>query len=335
MTNPLIVFRVGYMSSYKGVGDITGGGSYVEENGNGGEMWNFRSEGGRCYGYVMTKGFVGVDLHRIAPDQDWSDNDELSGVDIVFIAKRPEVGQVVVGWYRNATVFHRSYHKRRGRKRTGDWEGLDYLCEVDADNALLLPEALRTFRVPQGVKGFPGQSNVWYADTDTPDVKLLIAELRKLVSESDLDPVGSNSTKSGGGWSAPDGDLITKIEQSAVAAARSYWMNQGYKVKSVETDNRGWDLEARKSRELLLVEVKGHIGNAIQFELTPNEYFHLKEHASSYRVCVLRNVLVEIEVEVYAPKMSNGKWLLERIGKAGQIQFSEKTAARAFEVSID
>lgn len=50
-------------------------------------MWNFREEGGRYYGYVMTIHFAGVDLSRILPDEKWEDGDESSDIDIVFISK--------------------------------------------------------------------------------------------------------------------------------------------------------------------------------------------------------------------------------------------------------
>jgi hypothetical protein len=320
------------MQSYAGVGEITGGGAYVDKNGNGGEMWNFRSEGGRCYGYVMTRHFAGVDLNRIAPDEKCEESDELAGVDIVFIARRPDVGQVVIGWYRNATVFHKAYRKRRGRKRMGDWDGLDYLCEVDAEQAVLLPEDERTFSVPHGQKGYPGQSNVWYPSIDNPDSARFVAKLRKFIDDAAGVPAKPTKGKRGGWGGEPDEDLITKIEQAAVAATKAHFKKHGYEVESFEQDNRGWDLEARKGDERLLIEVKGHIGNAIQFELTPNEYSKLQENSQSYRVCVLRNVLLrDTDLEVYAPKKIAGEWVLKRIDNSGEIRFVEKIAARAFE----
>lgn len=117
----------------------------------------------RCYGYVMTKNFAGIDLSRILPDEEWIKGAELPDVDIVFISKslEPNIGQVVVGWYKNATVFHKEYRKRRGSKKQGDWDNIDYLCEVSDENATLLQAPDRTFQIPRG-KGFPGQSNVWY-----------------------------------------------------------------------------------------------------------------------------------------------------------------------------
>ncbi|WP_276966370.1 protein NO VEIN domain-containing protein [Metallibacterium scheffleri] len=332
MANPLIVFRVGYMESYDGIGEITSGGSYVDKNGNGGEMWNFRAEGGRCYGYVMTLHFAGVDLSRIAPDENWKKNDELAGVDIVFIARRPDVGQVVIGWYRDATVFHKAYRKRRGREKMGDWDDLNYLCEVDAEQGVLLPEDQRTFPVLHGEKGYPGQSNVWYPPIDNPDAARFVAKLRKLIGGATGVPAKPTNGKPGGWRGAPGEDLIAKIEQAAVVATKTHFKKQGYEVDSFEQDNRGWDLEARKDDQRLLIEVKGHIGNAIQFELTPNEYSKLQENSPNYRICVLRNALLgNTDLEIYAPKKFGGEWGLKRLDKPGKIRFVEKIAARAFE----
>ncbi|MHB1896944.1 MAG: protein NO VEIN domain-containing protein [Metallibacterium sp.] len=126
--------------------------------------------------------------------------------------------------------------------------------------------------------------------------------------------------------------LITKIEQAAVAAAKTHFKKQGYEVESFEQDNRGWDIEARKGGEHLLIEVKGHIGNAIQFELTPNEYSKLQANSPRYRVCILRNALLgDTNLEIYAPRKVGGEWRLKRLDRPGEIRFKEKIAARAFE----
>jgi hypothetical protein len=336
MRTPLLVFRIGYMSAYNGTGRISSGGSYIEKHGEGGEMWNFREEGGRCYGYVMTRNFVGVDLFRVSPNGQWTKNDELSDVDIVFIAKKSSSGQVVVGWYKGATVFHKKYRKRPGKKRLDDWEKLDYLCQVDADKAVLLPENLRTFEVPYAPadgKGFPGQSNIWYSQPSNPKVAQFVAKLRKYIASS---PLGLSTRKTvpqkRGRWPAvPDKDLITRIEQAAIFTTSAYFRKQGYKVIPVEKDNRGWDLEATLKGERLLIEVKGHIGNVIQFELTPNEYAQLQANRMSYRVCVVRNALNESNVEVYVPSKEKTTWSLVRYKIKGSIGLTERVAARAFE----
>lgn len=102
---PLLVLRVGYMERYDGPDTIIGGGAYIAANGVGGEVFNFKPSRGKCYGYAMSLHLAGVNLRFLDESQRWLEGDELTGVDVVFIARRPGYGQVVVGWYRNATVF--------------------------------------------------------------------------------------------------------------------------------------------------------------------------------------------------------------------------------------
>ena len=339
MTSPLLVFRIGYMAAYQGFGQISGGGSYIDEHGEGGEMWNFLADGGYCYGYVMSRHFGGVNLRRIAPKQAWKRGDELRGVDIVFIAPRPSVGQVVVGWYKNATVFHKSYAKRRGPRKTGDWAKLDYICVVEAENAHLLAESERTFSVPRSPrdgKGFTGTSNVWYAEPKNAAVTKYIRRLRDYIGSDQAapdGPVGSKGRK-GTGWAdAPDKDLMIEVEKAAVAAVTKHF--KGYKVESFEKDNRGWDLEATKGDSTLYLEVKGHLGSVIQFELTSNEYSQMQEHHLTYRVCVVREALQKAEVEVYIPRrQADGCWRLEDETRSTMIDLRERIAARAVETRL-
>jgi hypothetical protein len=329
---PLIVFRVGYMKSYDGAGDITGGGTYVQEHGEGGEMWNFRVEGGYCYGFVMTRNLTGIDLYRLAPETSWRKGDELDDVDIVFIAKKPGVGQVVIGWYKNATVFHKTYLKRRGKKKRGDWEKLHYLCQVGAENAILLPEDERIFEVPYAPvhgSGWPGNANVWYAEPREEKVVQFLLRLRKYIG-SPRKPSGPNVKRRGKAYpNVPDKRLITRIEQAAYDITWKYYLKNGYIVTPVYKDNRGWDLEASKDGEFLKLEVKGHLGNVIQFELTPNEYTKLKEFNKTYRVCVVRRALDKADLAIFSPKYKNGRWCLVSSLNKETIFLSERTGARA------
>lgn len=203
MSAPLLVFRIGYMADYEGLAPIFNGGSWVVEHGEAGEMWNFRVEDEKCYGYVMSQNFSGVDLKFI--DQQVKQADEVEGIDVVFIAKKPKVGQVVVGWYKNATVFHKHYETRPRNEHEIEDEDIYYLCEVDAENAFLLPEEERTFSVPYAPahgKGFPGMSNVWYPDPESENHKVaeFIEQLRKYIdsaeNEIDLDHLQQTKTES-------------------------------------------------------------------------------------------------------------------------------------------
>lgn len=333
MPNPIIIFRIGWMDTYQGIDEIHGGGSYVAEHGEGGEMWNFREEGGRYYGYVMTKNFAGIDLSRIMPDEEWLEGDELNNVDIAFISRSPEenIGQVVVGWYKNATIFHKEYRKRRGSKKQGDWNNIDYLCEVSSKNGTLLALPERAFQIPRG-KGFPGQSNVWYENDANTEVTTFKRKLRKLINNGKVTKDKINKKGKRGG--KPNKKEILAIERSAVEKAWAFYEKQGYELSSVETDNVGWDLEAVKEKENLLIEVKGHKGNVIQFELTPNEYAQLKEQKNNYRVCVVRNALTTPDLTEFLPKKKNGYWYLSENNGNEKVRLDEKVAAKAVQISF-
>jgi hypothetical protein len=183
----LLVFRLGYMKHYSGLAPIQNGGSWPAEHGEAGEMWNFRIENNMCYGYVMSKDFVGIDLRFINPSIQFGE--KVDGIDIVFIAKAPSGGQIVIGWYKNATVYHKSYKERPRNKLAIKEENISYLCEVDSKNAYLLPESERTFSVPYAPahgKGFPGMSNVWYPNhaSENEDVTDFLNNLRNYINNS-------------------------------------------------------------------------------------------------------------------------------------------------------
>jgi len=300
---PLVVLRVGYMERYDGPAEISGGGAFVAENGVGGEVFNFKPSHGKCYGYAMSRHSSGVKLHLLDSSRTWRVGDELSGVDVVFIARKPGVGQVVVGWYRNATVFHKQYRARRGTI-PGMNEGVRYfLCVANADSVRLIPDTERTFEVPyapNGHKGFPGQSNVWYpmSHADNPKVsrftKSLTEYIRAASGAALPEDESGRKGKSGGGKGRrlkPDHAHNTLVEEAAVEVVWQHYEAAGFKVKSVEEDNLGWDLEAKKGAQVLRLEVKGTSGASIYFELTPNEYAKLKAHMTNYRVCVVCDAL--------------------------------------------
>jgi len=101
-----------------------------------------------------------------------------------------------------------------------------------------------------------------------------------------------------------------------------------------ETDKAGWDLEATNDEEVLLIEVKGHKGNVIQFELTPNEYTQLQENKDNYRICVVRNALTEPDLTVFSPKIKKGCWFLSEIDGNENIRLDEKVAAKAVQIGF-
>lgn len=336
---PLVVLRVGYMKRYDGPAKISGGGAFVAEHGVGGEVFNFKPSHGKCYGYAMSRHFSGVNLEFVDPTRAWREGDELSGVDVVFIARKPGVGQVVVGWYRNATVFHQQYRARRGTI-PGMNEGVrHFLCVANAESVRLIPEEERTFEVPyapNGHKGFPGQSNVWYpmSHTDKPEVSAFTKRLTKYIGATagtalPVDESGDKGKSGGGkGWrSKPDHAHNTLVEEAAVEAVWKHYEAAGFAVKSVEEDNLGWDLEATKGAQVLRLEVKGTSGAAIYFELTPNEYAKLKAHATSYRVCAVCDALTAPRLFDLQPVSTATGWQLVSKRDGVKVRLMERVAA--------
>lgn len=142
------------------------GGSYVANEGDALEKHNFEiCDDGQCRGFVETKYHRGykrgialneynqMHIERIDPLA--KNRDSLDNVLVVFCAMPKKGHSVIVGWYKNATVY----------RRRPSYGGRDYNLCAQKDDCCLLPEYRRTFKVPRATKdgiGF-GQSNVWYA----------------------------------------------------------------------------------------------------------------------------------------------------------------------------
>jgi len=340
---PLVVLRVGYMERYDGPATITSGGAYIAANGVGGEVFNFKPSRGKCYGYAMSRHFSGLNLQFIDSNRQWLKGDELPGVDVVFIARRPGVGQVVIGWYRNATVFHKQYRVRRGSIPGMNEPMRQFLCVADAASVRLLSEDQRTFDVPSaqtGHKGFPGQSNVWYPQLNLqqPGVDDFVRRLAKYISKTPGARVTREELKpparrGGRKWTGTlDHAHNAAVEAAAIDVAWKHYEAAGYSVESVESDNLGWDLVASKGTRTLHIEVKGVSAAAIYFELTPNEYSKLKQFASKYRVCVVCDALTAPRLYELFPKQVDGSWHLASVQPAIHVPLTERIAAIGVEV---
>jgi len=265
---------------------IQGGGSYVKKEGMGHEVCNFAAYQGMVYGYVQppkAKGQPGegqIKIERIGGNQE----DFISNVLVVWTATRPEGRTVIVGWYKNATVY-RYYQEFQNIPRLHNNNGLKgYRFKAKNKDAVLLAVDERTFEIPRRVKGGMGQANVWYADA--PESKALLKEIEKFIGGNRKKPVGKRSRKT-------DPEKNAKVEKAAIKNTVKYFEGIGYTVESVEKDNVGWDLEATLGKKKLLIEVKGLSGSGLSVELTPNEYNAFSEENESYRLCVVYTALSE------------------------------------------
>ena len=336
----MLVLRTGYMKRYDGPDEIQNGGAYPEETGAGSEIFNFKSYRGTCYGYGYTPG--AVNLAKIRPGR-YEEGDHLTGVAVLFIAKKPGIGQVVVGWYRDATVLHKKFMPR---PKAVDFSAISertwFCCMADDTSAILLPENERTFKVPYapaGHKGFPGHSHAWYPGEHMKE-KAVRSFVNKLYAYMDQKSEPENSVpkerkKRAGPSGKPNHERNGQVEQAAVEAVTSHYKKQGYQVKSVESEKLGWDLEVTRNEDVLYVEVKGLSRLVVEFELTPNEYRRMKENSPRYRVCVVCDALSLHKPIIYElkPTGRGRSWRLVSTDNEGiAVSMTEKPGAVCREI---
>lgn len=94
-------------------------------------------------------------------------------------------------------------------------------------------------------------------------------------------------------------EVRTKIEKAAIQVVVSLYQSRGYKIKDVQKDNKGWDLEASIGSNKLLLEVKGQGNHAPYIRISRNEYEKMLQNKDIYRLCVVINSLSEPDVYVF------------------------------------
>jgi hypothetical protein len=300
---PVLVCHIGWMAAYEGLigqpDQIVGGGAWVRKHNDGGETCNFvQCDDGYVYGHVETsKGKIdrpiyieglGAKLRAEFVDH----------VDVVWTATDPKKkGRWVVGWYRDARVYRERvpFKKPPSAQHRLETPKPDYRVRAKAGNAVVIPLKQRNIPLGRG-KGWIGQANWWFAElSSNPAVRPFLRKVRAVLDNGLADDPVSRGSRGGGRWGGKtDPQRNAQVEQAAIEEVRKHYA--GHTVKSVEKDNLGWDLEARrKSEKSLRLEVKGLFGNELQVGLTPREYRAFKAHTegtmTNYRLCVVTHAL--------------------------------------------
>lgn len=303
---PLLVCNIGWMTRYQGISGqpdkISGGGRYVDEHGHGHECCNFVAcADGKVYGHVETikgKSDRKISLERLgaSPSAQWVEH-----VDVVWVATDPEArGRKVAGFYLGATVWRqRQRHAKPPSRQHASDAITDFIIRADAENAYWIPPEHRDIGLSSG-PGWIGRVNWWYPQSSRfPDVAEFLHRVELLFGNR------WRAERANGRMGTRFGRMRdplrnTLVEQAAIDIVTRHYA--GYTVKSVEKDNRGWDLEvfpdsgARRAPTLRL-EVKGLSGANARIGVTPNEYKALQQHRCgqmrSYRLCVVTGALAE------------------------------------------
>lgn len=177
----IIFFNIGWMKSYNGMDDdsISNGGSYNESN-VGAEIHNFHNYEGNYYGFVQA-GSNQIRIERIGAG---INDDSISGVTVIWTATAPQGGTVIVGWYKDATVY-RFYQKLNSEEKDQlENESGSYIVKAKVENGFLLSESQRNFLIPRAQKGGIGQSNVWYADK--PESQSIVRDIVHYLNSPDF-----------------------------------------------------------------------------------------------------------------------------------------------------
>jgi 5-methylcytosine-specific restriction protein A len=136
------------------------GGSYNDEN-TGHEICNFLPYKGKVFGYVQVSNNGNIKVERLGAAKR---ADSIDGVTVVWTAGPDNGGTVVVGWYKNATVYRKA-KDFEPRSKTHELHKINvFRIVADQNDAVLLPVDDRyDLKIPRG-KGGIGQSPLWYAD---------------------------------------------------------------------------------------------------------------------------------------------------------------------------
>lgn len=142
--------------------------------------------------------------------------------------------------------------------------------------------------------------------------KRYVDKLEKLISSQgarELE-VGENGDKVGSGFGYFETNK--KIEEAAVSAVTSYYKKRGWKVTSVETKKRGFDLLCTKGSKEEHVEVKGIQGNDLSFIITAGEVKR-SQSDKKFVICVVTSASSDPKLHKFTAKDFSNQFDLEAI----------------------
>lgn len=329
---PVLFARIGYMEYYQGAmnGDFPiGGGSFNKDN-TGFEACNFLDVGGKVYGYYQPSMNSGkINLERINPKK--TGLDKLENVLVIFFSTLPKAlvqqnltneinssSAVIVGWYKNATVF------RDAQQIDREIHGIEqniYFIEAKAADSYLLPVDKRVYKIGHGIKGEkegnPGQSNSFYIYDKNKNIKDLNTLQNNWISKaieyvkaysgefinSDQERAVQNaitsqfrSNRNGGAGFQSNALVRVAVEQHAMKKAEDALTKKGYEVRLTHKNgqsicgNSPFDMIAYKDGVEHFVEVKGTQSNGSSVIFTYNEVELYKDKTKKVILCVVHSI---------------------------------------------
>lgn len=197
----ILFCNIAWMREYTGNEDGNdrpiNGGSYVDENGDAHEKYNFfpvkfeNEEDSYCLGFFETKSHNGkntnqMHIEKIMGCELCKNVESLEDVLVVYCAKHPaHKFTTVIGWYKHATVYRHYQEQEFGE---GDFQYYNAIAK--AKDCVLLPVSARSkvlrWQVPRKGNGWAfgfGRANVWYASEDDERLDAYLDKLIKQIEE--------------------------------------------------------------------------------------------------------------------------------------------------------
>ena len=169
-SNRVVFINLTEMDKYDGPeGNLSGGGSFVDENQYAYEMFNFRNVDGQYYGYTPPHGNLNID--RIPGSKDFDKHGKyIEDVLVVFTCYRAYIGRIICGFYLHSRVYeHPIFTTMPSRyfKIHGEDLYAEYNIICKAEDATLIDRDDRWKRLPIASRDGigHGQSAHWYVDT--------------------------------------------------------------------------------------------------------------------------------------------------------------------------
>jgi 5-methylcytosine-specific restriction enzyme A len=118
----MIFFNVSWMNEYQGAaGDPPlDGGDYKEKH----EVCNYVDVDGFCYGFVQQTKWGSINFKKMNVSEE---EDRIEGITIVWIAKRPKFGSVIVGFFLDATLYRNMQFVENSEKHSENNVGQYYV----------------------------------------------------------------------------------------------------------------------------------------------------------------------------------------------------------------
>lgn len=172
------------MSHYKGHSTerSQGGGGYNKDN-IGYEACNFLDYEGKYYGYVEPGASIHVEKMCEENRSENKKSEYLDDVLVVWISKKPQGGQYIVGWYEHARVYRNPQVIPNDAMQVRNLKDLNQY-NIFSEFAYLIDAEKRNFKV-EG----PGQSNTWYGNPEVNEKVIAYIQNLKSTYQEHIDSI--------------------------------------------------------------------------------------------------------------------------------------------------